>query len=67
MRSNGFRQVGDAWVRQNLTAGGLFDLQVRPMGNGQYDLTLRQGTTKRAGLTRDLDGVIDIVTAFLLS
>ncbi|MFC9249914.1 hypothetical protein [Amycolatopsis thailandensis] len=66
LRANGFSHKNDIWTRQNLTAGGLFDLDIAPDGD-HYLCTLRQGATSLLNVRRDADGVMDLVVTFLTS
>ncbi|KFZ77129.1 hypothetical protein ED92_39330 [Amycolatopsis sp. MJM2582] len=60
LRANGFTHKNDTWTRQNLTAGGLFDLDIVP-DDDHYLCTLRQGTTTLLNVRRDADGAMDLV------
>ncbi|OXM47510.1 hypothetical protein [Amycolatopsis alba] len=66
LRANGFTRKNDTWTRQNLTAGGLFDLDIVP-DDDHYLCTLRQGATSLLNVRRDADGVADLVVTFLTS
>ncbi|WP_410585423.1 hypothetical protein [Amycolatopsis sp. lyj-108] len=66
LRANGFTRKRGTWTRQNLTAGGLVDLDIVP-DNGQYLCTLRKSTTPLLTVTRDEDGVASLVATFLTS
>lgn len=66
LRANGFTRTKDTWTRQNLTAGGLFDLDIVP-DDDHYLCTLRQGTTPLLRMRRDADGAMKLVATFLAS
>ncbi len=66
LRANGFTRKNDTWTRQNLTAGGLFDLDIVP-DDDHYLCTLRQGTTALLSVRREADGVMSLIVTFLTS
>ncbi|MGY6658646.1 hypothetical protein ACXIZN_41460 [Amycolatopsis sp. TRM77291] len=66
LRANGFTRKRGTWTRQNLTSGGLFDLDI-VLDNGQYVCTLRKGSTHLLTVTRDEEGVASLVATFLTS
>lgn len=64
--ANGFTRKRGIWTRQNLTAGGLFDLDI-VADDDQYLCTLRQGRTTLLTTKRDATGVAELVAIFLTS
>ncbi|WP_439377847.1 DUF4304 domain-containing protein [Amycolatopsis lexingtonensis] len=67
LRANGFKRSGDTWTRQNLTANGLFDLDVLPADGGNYTVVLRNSTGEVARQTSTTHGELDTVTTFLFA
>lgn len=65
LRDNGFRLVGDTWTRQNLTARGLLDLNIRPLPGDRFDVSLWDGKRQLAAATQGQKTMLETVSMFL--